>query len=167
MRFALLLVASCFALSAWGQTVEFTLDSGVGVRLVEAAPGSKGVCAKADVECDYLVRSLIGKGQPPRTYLALAEVKFEGRTFRLDTRGMVNPLVSAPRTANALVKERRFGGFCYDKTTCFFRAVFGDAGGSFVAEWIVVDGRPVRTMFSSNGDLVAFFLKNIEPPRYQ
>jgi hypothetical protein len=58
-------------------------------------------------------------------------------------------------------------GFCYDKLNCSVRAVFGDAGGSHVAEWRIANGKAYRTVLSDSGDLVQYFKTNLMPPRYR
>jgi hypothetical protein len=62
---------------------------------------------------------------------------------------------------------RYFGGNCRDEKNCQFRGLFSDAAGSFVAEWFIVDGRPMRTVLTDTNDIVNFFSKNIDPPVFE
>ena len=52
------------------------------------------------------------------------------------------------------------------KKNCQFRGLFSDAAGSFVAEWLIVDGLAIRTVLTSNNDVVNLFKKNIDPPEF-
>lgn len=58
---------------------------------------------------------------------------------------------------------RYFGGKCFDKKNCQFRGLFSDAAGTFVAEWLIVDGHSTRTVLTSSSDVVVLFTENIDP----
>jgi hypothetical protein len=62
---------------------------------------------------------------------------------------------------------RYFGGKCVDAKNCSFRGLFSDAGGSFVAEWRVINGVSTRTVLTDSSDVVSLFMKNIDPPEYE
>jgi hypothetical protein len=41
-----------------------------------------------------------------------------------------------------------------------------DGAGSFVAEWRIVNGMPIRTVLTDSDDIISLFMKNIDPPEY-
>lgn len=61
---------------------------------------------------------------------------------------------------------RYFGGKCFDNKNCLLRGLFSDAAGSFVAEWQIVDGLPIRSVLSSSQDIVHLFMEHIDPPEF-
>lgn len=95
----------------------------------------------------------------PKTRLTDIAVHIENRTFHLETTGMFDPLLG-PGSGND------FGAFCYDADNCTFRAILGDAGGTYVAEWIVTNGVQRRTVLSDSSDLVNFVRRNLTPPHF-
>ncbi|MGO4478184.1 hypothetical protein AB4Z32_18220 [Massilia sp. 2TAF26] len=151
MKIAALFLAS-LAASAAASPIDLTLVDGTRVHIEDAACGRTSVCNAGSA------RLLGGKGRATR-YVSSITVATGSRSYALDVSDMVDPLFGTART--------NFSGFCYDDRNCGFRAVFGDAGGSYAAEWQVIEGKPVRTVFSGSGDLVQFFLANPVPPRYE
>jgi hypothetical protein len=117
--------------------------------------------------CDEPFRTCLVDGVPavgsihrPKTVLVSVIVKIDdNKRIRLDTSGMFDPLLPADISQS-------FGGFCYDDKNCSFRAVLGDAGGAYVAEWVMTNGVLRRTILSDSADLVQFFKANLLPPRY-
>jgi hypothetical protein len=75
---------------------------------------------------------------------------------------MIDPLLQGRNATH-----KYFEGFCYDELNCSFRGVFGDGGGSYAAEWRVVDGKPVRSILSDSEDIIQFFLLNMKPPKFE
>lgn len=59
---------------------------------------------------------------------------------------------------------RYFGGRCSDVKNCEFRGIFSDGVGTFVAEWRVVDGVPIRDVLTDSSDIIDLFMHNIDPP---
>ncbi|MEJ2610144.1 MAG: hypothetical protein P8179_08655 [Candidatus Thiodiazotropha sp.] len=101
----------------------------------------------------------------PRTYLKSLSLSIHGRTYKLNTSGMYNAWGNRPLAIKDKIKY--LGAHCYDEKSCALRGIFSDAAGSFVAEWLIVNGISTRTILTSSNDIVNLFIKNIEPPYYE
>jgi hypothetical protein len=130
----------------------------------EAVPPSAvlAACRTSAPPCLADANAAVGSipGTRPKTFLKALTIRYKGRAFQLDTGGMFNPLLP-PEGLRA-----RFGGFCYDEFNCTFRGVFGDAGGSYAAEWRIIDGKMWRSALSDSADLFDFFKSNLKAPQY-
>ena len=82
--------------------------------------------------------------------------------YSLDVSGMYNVWNGRPLEVKGMI--RYFGGSCWNSRNCRFRGLFSDAGGAFVAEWAITDGKEVRTVLSDSPDVIELFRKNIDPP---
>ncbi|PIE41609.1 MAG: hypothetical protein CSA49_02535 [Gammaproteobacteria bacterium] len=102
---------------------------------------------------------------PPRTYLQGLKLRYKDTVYNLNTQNMYNADVKGVRTEKGVVEY--FYASCYDKKNCIVRGIFSDAGGSYVAEWNIIDGVPIRTMLTSSADIVHKFLEDIKPPVYE
>lgn len=148
-------------------TATFTLPSGVAVRIVEA-PFNASLfkiqgCKDADSGC--LVNGRVPFGTDfglPKTYVKSITVAFKGQSYSLGVSDMYNAWGGRPLEVPGAV--RYFGGQCFDAKNCRFRGLFSDAAGAFVAEWLVVNGRSIRTVLSDSGDIVRLFTEHIDPP---
>jgi len=98
----------------------------------------------------------------PKTYVKDIKIEFDNTFYTLNSKDMYN----AWGDKSFYVKDtiQYFGGECFDKKHCQFRGIFSDASGSFVAEWYIIDGLPVRTILSNSNDLINLFSENINPP---
>lgn len=100
----------------------------------------------------------------PKTYLKSITISVQGTCYGLDVADMYNAWGNRPLEHAGGV--RYFGGSCLDEENCQFRGLFSDGAGTFVAEWIVVDGYATRTVLSGSNDLVNLFTKHIDPPEF-
>lgn len=151
------------------KTSTFTLPSDVGVTIVESIfQESKfdieGCSAKSPI-CRINGRTPHGVAfKLPKTYVKSITISFQGSSYGLDVTDMYNAWGDRPLEYPGAV--RYFGGRCFDKKNCQFRGLFSDAAGSFVAEWIIVDGVEARTVLTGSSDVVNLFKKNIDPPEF-
>lgn len=100
----------------------------------------------------------------PKTYVKSIVVSCKGRSYLLDSSDMYNAWGNRPVELKGV---RYFGGSCYDENNCQFRGLFSDGAGSFVSEWKIVNGMPIRTVLTNSKDVVHLFIKNIDPPVFE
>jgi hypothetical protein len=100
----------------------------------------------------------------PKTYVKSIVITFHGKSSALDVSDMYNAWGNRPLEYSD--KVRYFGGKCFDVNNCQIRGIFSDAAGSFVAEWLIVDGRAIRTVLTGSSDVVDLFIKHIDPPEF-
>jgi hypothetical protein len=168
VRAAIVLALAAVSASAVADTeAAFTLPSGVNVKITEAAFEKKlfkvSGCTETGTTC--LINGRVPWGTAfvmPKTYLKSISVSYQGHSYLLDVSDMYNAWGGRPLEYKGAV--RYFGGKCFDPKNCQFRGLFSDAAGSFVAEWRVVDGLPIRTVLSDSNDIVHLFTQNIDPP---
>jgi len=151
-------------------TAKLELPSGVEVRIVEAPFQAKNFkvqgCGEKATGCRINGRIPFGTAfGMPTTYVRRITASFKGRTHLLDSSQMYNAWGGRPLEVKGVI--RYFGGKCDDEKNCRFRGLFSDAGGSFVAEWLVVDGMATRTVLTDSNDVVHFFMQNIDPPEFE
>jgi len=150
-------------------TSTFNLPSGVEVTIVESIFQEEkfdveGCSTKSSI-CRINGRFPYGVDlNLPKTYVRSITISFQGTSYALDVTDMYNAWGNRPLEYPGAV--RYFGGKCFDKKNCQFRGLFSDAAGSFVAEWLVVDGLAIRTVLTSSNDVVNLFKKNIDPPEF-
>ena len=124
-------------------------------------------CGETDPEC--LINDTIPSGSDfglPKSYVKSITASFGGRTYELDASNMYNAWGGRPLEAGG---TRFFGGKCEtsEKTDiCHLRGIFSDGAGSFVAEWVVVNGKSTRTVLTSSNDVLGLFLDHIDPPEF-
>jgi hypothetical protein len=166
---AALLATSCaavFSVNAHAASV-FTLPSGVRVEIIES-PFQKGSieladCGKPGKACRINGHLAFGVAFGlPKTYVKSISVSFKGQSYALDSSDMFNAWGSRPLAASGVV--RYFGGQCSDAKNCEFRGIFSDGAGTFVAEWRIVDGIPMRDLLTDSSDIIDLFMHNIDPP---
>jgi len=148
---------------------KFTLPSGVDVTIQEAAFQKTNFavegCSNETEKCRINGRIPFGVASGlPKTYLKQITISFQGRSYDLDISDMYDAWGMRPLQYPG--KVRYFGGSCSDVRNCELRGLFSDASGSFVAEWRIVDGLATRTILTDSSDVVALFMKNIDPPKY-
>ena len=147
----------------------FNLPSGVRIEIIESNFQSKlfniSGCLEQDKVC--LINGHIPFGVDvglPKTYVKSITVSYHNQFYSLDISDMYNAWGTRPLEHKD--KIRYFGGKCFDEKNCQFRGLFSDAAGSFVAEWRIVSGLPVRTVLTTSKDVVSLFIKNIDPPEF-
>lgn len=86
-------------------------------------------------------------GEMPRTVLDEVRIELPGAKVRLDVSGMFDPWNGQP-SKEMFVVEDATGGMA-------LRGCFSDGAGSYVAEWLVIDGTAVRTVLS-NDEAIGF-----------
>jgi hypothetical protein len=170
MKAAIALILVAVSLPAFADTeAAFTLPSGVSLKITEA-PFDKGLfkvsgCTETSAAC--LINGHVPMGAAfglPKTYVKGISISYQNRSYSLDVSDMYDAWGQRPLERKGVV--RYFGGKCFDQKNCQFRGLFSDGAGSFVAEWRVVDGLPVRTVLSSSDDIVHLFTKDIDPPEF-
>jgi len=170
MRHIAALLGCLLSFTAWAdQSSTFVLPSGVEVTVVEAAFHADNFavegCSERSSTCRINGRIPYGVAFGlPKTYVKSIEVSFQGASYALDVADMYNAWGNRPLEYPGAV--RYFGGKCFDEKNCQFRGLFSDAAGSFVAEWLIVDGYSTRSILTSNSDVVNLFTKNIDPPEF-
>jgi hypothetical protein len=170
-RIAMMLIVTCGVMSAQGAEshATFTLPSGVRVEITEANFEGSGFatsgCSGQGEECRINGSVPFGSAQRiPKTYVKAITVSYENKSYSLDASNMYDAWGTRSLEHKGIV--RYFGGKCFNQDNCHFRGLFSDAAGSFVAEWQVVDGLPIRTILTDSNDVVNLFSKNIDPPEF-
>lgn len=161
------LIAGCAVADT---TAQFVLPSGVKVAIVEELfSPTKARIVGCSVGGETL-GCLIDGGIPfgilggvPKTYVKSLSIAERGKSYLLDVSGMYDAWGARPLEYPGAV--RYFGGWCADDRNCQFRGLFSDGASTFVAEWRVVQGRPMRTVLTDSSDVVDLFMKHIDPPR--
>jgi hypothetical protein len=167
-----LIVSICIvsSSSALADTVAaFTLPSGVNVKITEAKFQKTLFKVSGFTNGGTICRI---NGQPPfgtafelpKTYVKSISVSYQGQSYSLDVSDMYNAWGKRPLEYKGTV--RYFGGKCSDIKNCRFRGLFSDGAGSFVAEWQIVNGLPIRTVLSDSNDIVNLFTQHIDPPEF-
>jgi len=152
-----------------GMTSTFTLPSGVKINIVESI-FQKSLfkiegCTEHSSSCRINGQIPFGVAfNLPKTYVKSITISYRGKSYLLDVSNMYNAWGSRPLEYPGVI--RYFGGKCSDTKNCQFRGLFSDAAGSFVAEWQIIDGIPIRTVLTGSDDIVDLFMKHIDPPEY-
>jgi hypothetical protein len=168
---ALAIVLAIISVPALADTeATFTLPSGVKVKILEAPFDKKlfkiSGCTESSPPC--FINGHVPFGVAfglPETYVKSISVSYQHQSYLLDASDMYNAWGSRPLEYKGNI--RYFGGKCFNTKHCQFRGLFSDAAGSFVAEWQVINGLPIRTVLSDENDIVHLFMKNIDPPEYE
>lgn len=167
MKLVLALICAMVSISALADTKTFTLPSGVAIKITEAAFQKRNFkisgCTEKSAGC--LINGRIPFGVAfglPKTYVKSIRISYQDQSYLLDTTDMYNAWGERPLEYKGVV--RYFGGKCADTRNCLFRGLFSDGAGSFVAEWLIVDGVETRTVLSDSDDIVNLFMKHIDPP---
>jgi hypothetical protein len=156
--------------SALADTVAgFTLPSGVNVKITEAKFKKTlfkiSGCTEGSKICRINGRTPFGNDiDLPKTYVKSISVSYQSQSYSLDASDMYNAWGERPLEYKGTV--RYFGGKCSDTKNCRFRGLFSDGAGSFVAEWQIVNGVPIRTVLSDSNDIVNLFMQHIDPPEF-
>lgn len=168
--FAILISPLIWAVAHASDMQEFNLGKGITAQIEEAPfnPENHKIinCKDSNIPCTIDGVFPFGTAfDMPKTYLKSLSLTVSGKTYKLDTTGMYNAWGNRPLEYKGTIKY--LGAHCYDKDNCALRGLFSDAAGSYVAEWLIVNGIATRTVISSSDDIVHLFMKNIEPPYYE
>lgn len=170
-NFVIILVIILFPLSSFAADMrsKFTLPSKVEISIIEAPFYKKKFkvegCSDKDSICRINGHIPFGIAFGiPKTYVKSIVITFQGKSSELDVSDMYNAWGNRPLEYRG--KVRYFGGKCSDLKNCQIRGIFSDAAGSFVAEWLIVDGRAFRSILTSSNDVVDLFMKHIDPPEF-
>jgi len=153
------------SVSAADTVATFTLPSGVSIQIVEArfdrAKNPVHGCTGMSHECLINGRVPFGcDNDVPATYVKSITASFKGKSYALESSQMFNAWGERPLSVPGQV--RYFGGSCRDSESCVFRGLFADGAGTFVAEWQVVFGVPVRTVITWSNDVITLFKEDID-----
>ena len=147
--------------------VEFVLPSKVQVRIVEAPFETSAQTYDPSKPC--LVDGRIPFGvdcTKPNSYVKSISVQVAGRRVELEAGSMYNAWEGRPLSPKPLPGRksnfRYFGGGCATEDYCVFRGLFSDAAGTFVAEWVVMNGVSARTILSNSSDIKGRITSNID-----
>lgn len=163
-------ILSCTTPAVADSSTALTLPSGVEVRIVEAPFVKSNFkidgCSEAEASCRINGHAPFGTDDDlPKTYVKSISITFQKKTYVLDVSDMYDAWGSRPLEHKGVT--RYFGGQCSDANNCQVRGLFSDAAGSFVAEWQVINGLPVRTILTSSTDVVNLFQDHIDPPTFE
>jgi len=163
----LLMLSGC---SYGKETIKSSIafDGDLELTFVESiySKGELERCAGSKVNCFQNGVPAFGVGSlPPKSYLAKLTLTYKDKIYVLDTKNMYNAGAERGREVKGVVEY--FYAHCYDQENCVVRGLFSDAGGSYVAEWQVINGASIRTILTSSGDIVQKFISNIRPPVYE
>ena len=169
--FAIILLAVLFPVFAIAADTssKFTLPSGVELSIIEASfhKGKFKIEGCTDKGSVCRINGRIPFGMAfglPMTYVKSITITFQGKSIELCVSDMYNAWANRPLEYPG--KIRYFGGKCIDVKNCQVRGIFSDAAGSFVAEWLIADGRAFRTVLTDSNDVVDLFMKHIDPPEF-
>jgi hypothetical protein len=164
--FATLLVGS----QGWSATDTIIVHDSIKVIINEAAFDSSSAhmqfCKSGTqrVVCRINGGSVYGADLDlPKTYVKSIVLKVGKKSYNLDCSYMYNAWGKRSNDK----KMKYLGAHFYDSDNGAVRAIFSDAGCSFVAQWQVSGGIPFRDVLTSDIDIVGLFVKQIDPPAFE
>jgi hypothetical protein len=120
-------------------------------------------CTETSASCIVNGQETVASyGERPKTYLASIVVRAYGRRYNLDVSNMYEPMTGT-QAQTMQTQGRNFGAYCYDSNACTFRAIFGDGGSVYAAQWEVSGPRIRRTVLTGDQSIFDWFSKNIDP----
>lgn len=105
-----------------------------------------------------------GATRVPDTFVSNLSLSVGGQKYELDASNMYNAW--GKRAIESPDGTRFLAAHCYNDRNCTLRGLFSDAGGAFVAEWQIVDGKAMRTVITDSSDIVDLFAKDISIPTF-
>jgi hypothetical protein len=141
----------------------FRLASGHKVSIVEAPFADSKLKYSESAPC--LVDGHIPFGTDcsvPTTYVKSISVEVRRKALKLDASHMFNAWGTRHLTTYEGKPVTYFVGSCPSKDLCYFRGIFSDGAGTFVAEWKVFQGVTVRTVISSEEEFISLFMKSMD-----
>lgn len=166
--FSFLLFFSGCAFSESPAHYEFKFESGIKLNFEEYLYTESDIknCSMNHESCFLNGVPAIGVGAShPNSYVANLILTTQSKVYKLNTENMYNAALERPREIKGVIEY--FYAGCFNADNCIVRGLFSDAGGSYVAEWLVIDGVPMRTILTSSGDVVHKFIEDIRPPVYE
>jgi hypothetical protein len=153
-----------FSASAFAEdtVASFKLASGHKVSIVEAPFADSKLKYSESAPC--LVNGHIPFGtdcSAPTTYVKSISVEVRRKTLKLDASHMFNAWGTRHLTTYEGKPVTYFVGACPSKDLCYFRGLFSDGAGTFVAEWKVFQGVTTRTVISSDEEFISLFMKSM------
>ncbi|MEK6747636.1 MAG: hypothetical protein AABY83_00330 [Pseudomonadota bacterium] len=155
--------------------VELRLAENVVVQLVERAvvvdEKRRDYCKDFTVGLVNGTTPFGATGNPPTpySYLAKLTLRAEGKSYDLETTNMYNALGGRPLEYSADYNGRKYmAAHCYDSGSCVLRGIFSGQGGLYVAEWLISNGKPFRSILSPSTDVTDFFMEGgVNPPVFE
>jgi len=95
---------------------------------------------------------IFGATRKPKTYVSKIIFVVNNMSYSLESKYTYNSWGNRPLEIPNVIKY--FDAHCYDDTNCTIRGIFSDAAGSFVAEWKIINGKPVRTIITDSNDIL-------------
>lgn len=158
--------AALFFISAFAfaedTVASFKLGSGHKVSIVEAPFVDSKLKYSESAPC--LVNGHISFGtdcSAPTTYVKSISVELRRKTLKLDASHMFNAWGTRHFSSYEGKPVTYFVGACPSKDLCYFRGLFSDGAGTFVAEWKVFQGATTRTVISSDEEFISLFMKSM------
>ena len=108
---------------------------------------------------------IFGATRTPKTYVSKIIFNVNNKLYSLENKYMYNAWGTRPLEVPNVIKY--FDADCYDNDNCTIRGMFSDAAGSFVAEWKIINGKPIRTIITDSSDILSVFKNNISPPVFE
>jgi hypothetical protein len=143
--------------------VRLVLPNSVSVEIVEGAfDTGRFKIEKCNTEEGCLINGYPVFGVSfdlPKTYVKEIKARIRGKEYDLDTRGMFDAWGDRPLKFNGGI--RYFGSSC-SGAICLLQGIFSDGAGTFVAEWMVTEGRAFRTIITDDSGIIELFKKNID-----
>jgi hypothetical protein len=109
--------------------------------------------------------AIFGATKEPKTYVSKIIFIVNNISYNLENKYMYDSWGNRPLEIPKVIKY--FDAHCYDNKNCTIRGIFSDAAGSFVAEWKIINGKPIRTIITDSSDILGLFAKNISPPVFE
>jgi len=153
------------SIASVAEPIEFTLDGGVAVQVVEkpfvASRHRIGYC-ESDVRCPCKVDGKRPFGTPPcelpSSKLEKLVVKISGKAYRLETTNMFNAFEGRELE---LKGAKLFTVDC-KRTECVVKGAFSDGAGGYVAEWTIQGGKAKRTLLSADESVIFPFMESMQ-----
>jgi hypothetical protein len=143
----------------WTMAAPLSFHNGGAEITMEVVPYQGAQCATA--QCRANAFAILGHHRATSVVASLT-VKRNGHVYHLPTDGMVDPQIGSVSEAAERIKLS-----CDTVDNCTLRGVFGDAGGVYVCEWLIIDNTVVRTVFSPSQDLFNFVRTHLSAPAYE
>lgn len=105
-----------------------------------------------------------GATRKPDTFVSALSLSVGDQQYELDASNMYNAWGKRP--VESPDGTRFLTANCYNDRNCTLRGLFSDAGGAFVAEWQIVDGKAMRTVITDSSDIIDLFAKDITIPTF-
>ncbi|MDH5727631.1 MAG: hypothetical protein OEZ58_01390 [Gammaproteobacteria bacterium] len=103
-------------------------------------------------------------GSQPSSYVKQISFKWKNKSFELDSANMYNAWGDRPvKDGDAVFAAAH----CYDFGACTIRLLLSDAGGAYVAEWLINQDKVFRSILTYSNDVTNLFIDRIHPPVFE